>query len=180
MSRLYQTTSISFIPFQIIVDVHEPILSSACQNFGCYNGGTPETTDLNGEKTCVCKCMPGISGDHCEETKGTYNIPRLNQWFNKVLFLFEISDQLTNLWQIIFFIDAPCQCQDDRLDDNGGGNCEKPLAGASRNAGKDYCYVTLPSGCKDLEDSPVDGQEGQKISSEACNSGMNNYLQYNW
>ena len=55
------------------------MLSSACQNFGCYNGGTPETTDLNGEKTCVCKCMPGISGDHCEETKGTNNNPNFYQ-----------------------------------------------------------------------------------------------------
>ena len=77
------------------------------------------------------------------------------------------------------FIDSPCQCQ-DRRDDNGGGNCEKPLAGASRNAGKDYCYVTLPSGCKDLEDSPVEGQNGQKISTEACNSGMNFYCYDNF
>ena len=59
--------------------IHDSILSSACQNFGCYNGGTPETTDLNGEKTCVCKCMPGISGDHCEETKGTNNNPNFYQ-----------------------------------------------------------------------------------------------------
>ena len=68
--------------------------------------------------------------------------------------------------------DAPCQCQDDREDSNGGGNCEKPLVGVGRNSGKDYCYVTLPSGCKDLEDSPVEGQDGQKISAEACNSGL--------
>ena len=96
-----------------------------------------------------------------------------------IVFIHEICDQLIISWPIIFFIDAPCQCQDDRLDDNGGGNCEKPLAGASRNAGKDYCYVTLPSGCKDLEDSPVDGQEGQKISSEACNSGMDHTCNVN-
>ena len=47
---------------------------SACQNFDCYNGGTPETKEVNGEKTCVCSCLPGISGDHCEETKGKRTI----------------------------------------------------------------------------------------------------------
>ena len=78
LSKLHFYTKHDHIPhFLSILDIHESILSSACQNFGCYNGGTPETTDLNGEKTCVCRCMPGISGDHCEETKGTNNISRL-------------------------------------------------------------------------------------------------------
>ena len=110
--------------------------------------------------------MPGTNGDHCEETKGRKNVQHPIFSCNLSFFTY------LSVKNVIRPTDAPCQCQDDREDSNGGGNCEKPLVGVGRNSGKDYCYVTLPSGCKDLEDSPVEGQDGQKISAEACNSGL--------
>ena len=64
-----------------------------------------------------------------------------------------------------------CTCKS--LIVNGKGNCqEKP--DPATHGGNLFCYVELPSNCKDLIDSSA--QPGEKSSSQACTDGICNTL----
>ena len=61
---------------------------------------------------------------------------------------------------------SSCVCK-TLVNGNGGGNCTR----TSRHfAGKRYCYVQLPSNCKDLIES--NNIIGEKMSAEACSNGV--------
>ena len=69
-----------------------------------------------------------------------------------------------------------CNCT-DHVDRKRYGNCQK----MSRNklifpfTGEKACYVSLPSSCPDLINSPVNSNEypEKKISAEACKNDPN-------
>ena len=69
------------------------------------------------------------------------------------------------------FQGSSCTCKS--LIVNGKGNCQEN-ADPATHGGNLFCYVDLPSNCKDLIDSSE--QLGEKSSSQACSTGSCNTL----
>ena len=79
-----------------------------------------------------------------------------------------IKNVFNETWNIIgfkYFIVPSCVCK-NLLNSKGGGNCAKS---SSHFSDQRYCYVQIPSNCKDLMES--NSILGEKMSAEACNNG---------